>query len=291
MKVIVNLAGGFGNQLFCYSFGYALAKRKNAELIIDTSTQDNGLTRSLELMKLNIRFNHRISYKYKRGVFERAVLNKIRKRKAIGFTTKIYNEINPTIFEDAVFDIQENTYFKGNWQSEKYFINYRDELLEMLTPKEERNVSVRNLCSEMNNCNSVAVHIRRGDYVKIGCQLNMSYYDAAISMIRAKLPEAKLVLYIFSDDIDFCKKYFSEKQEFADKGIELRYPQYKSDNYTLDDLFLMSNCKHMIMANSSYSWWAAWLNQNKEKIVICPELGMWKGDFYPDNWIKIRCDE
>jgi len=291
MKVIVNLAGGFGNQLFCYSFGYALAKRKNAELIIDTSTQDNGLTRSLELMKLNIRFNHRISYKYKKGFFERAVLNKIRKRKAIGFTTKIYNEINPTIFEDAVFDIQENTYFKGNWQSEKYFINYRDELLEMLTPKEERNVSVRNLCSEMNNCNSVAVHIRRGDYVKIGCQLNMSYYDAAISMIRAKLPEVKLVLYIFSDDIDFCKKYFSEKQEFADKGIELCYPQYKSDNYTLDDLFLMSNCKHMIMANSSYSWWAAWLNQNKEKIVICPELGMWKGDFYPDNWIKIRCDE
>lgn len=291
MKVIVNLAGGFGNQLFCYSFGYALAKRKNAELIIDTSTQDNGLTRSLELMKLNIRFNHRISYKYKKGFFERAVLNKIRKRKAIGFTTKIYNEINPTIFEDAVFDIQENTYFKGNWQSEKYFINYRDELLEMLTPKEERNVSVRNLSSEMNNCNSVAVHIRRGDYVKIGCQLNMSYYDAAISMIRAKLPEAKLVLYIFSDDIDFCKKYFSEKQEFADKGIELCYPQYKSDNYTLDDLFLMSNCKHMIMANSSYSWWAAWLNQNKEKIVICPELGMWKGDFYPDNWIKIRCDE
>lgn len=142
MKVIVNLAGGFGNQLFCYSFGYALAKRKNAELIIDTSTQDNGLTRSLELMKLNIRFNHRISYKYKKGFFERAVLNKIRKRKAIGFTTKIYNEINPTIFEDAVFDIQENTYFKGNWQSEKYFINYRDELLEMLTPKEERNVSV-----------------------------------------------------------------------------------------------------------------------------------------------------
>ena len=291
MKVIVNLAGGFGNQLFCYSFGYALAKRKNAELIIDTSTQDNGLTRNLELMKLNIRFSHRISYKYKKGFFERAVLNKIRKRKAIGFTTKIYNEINPTIFEDAVFDIQENTYFKGNWQSEKYFINYRDELLEMLTPKEERNISVRNLCSEMNNCNSVAVHIRRGDYVKIGCQLNMSYYDAAISMIRAKLPEAKLVLYIFSDDIDFCKKYFSEKQEFAVKGIELCYPQYKSDNYTLDDLFLMSNCKHMIMANSSYSWWAAWLNQNKEKIVICPELGMWKGDFYPDNWIKIRCDE
>ena len=291
MKIIVDIAGGFGNQLFCYSFGYALAKRKNADLIIDTSTQDNGLTRTLELLKLNVRFNHRISYKYKRAFFERAVLNKIRKRIAIGFTTKTYKEKNPTIFEDSVFDIRKNTYFKGNWQSEKYFLDYRSDLLRMLTPKEERNVLLRNICSEMNNCNSVAVHIRRGDYVKIGCHLNMNYYDQAISMMRSKYPGEKLVIYVFSDDIDYCKKYFSEKQELAVEGIDLRYPQYESDNYTLDDMFLMSHCKHMIMANSSYSWWAAWMNQNEDKTVICPELGMWKGDFYPDEWIKIQCEE
>ena len=291
MKIIVDLAGGFGNQLFCYSFGYALAKKKNAELIIDTSTQDNGLTRNLELLKLNVQFNHRISYKYKGEFIERAILNKIRKRKAIGFTTKIYNEKNPTIFEKTVFDIRENTYFKGNWQTEKYFVDYRSDLLKMLIPKEERNVSVRNICNEMNNCNSVAVHIRRGDYVKIGCQLNMEYYERAISMIQSKFPEERLIFYVFSDDIDFCKKYFSEKRGCAAKDIELRYSQYESDNYTLDDLFLMSHCKHMIIANSSYSWWAAWLNQNEEKTVICPELGMWKGDFYPSDWIKIQCEE
>ena len=125
----------------------------------------------------------------------------------------------------------------------------------------------------------------------IGCQLNMEYYDQAISMMKSKYPGEKLILYVFSDDIDFCKHYFSEKQHFATEDIQLCYPQYESDNYTLDDLFLMSHCKHMIMANSSYSWWAAWLNQYKEKTVICPELGMWKGDFYPDDWIKIRCDE
>lgn len=291
MKVIVNLAGGFGNQLFCYSFGYALAKKKNAELIIDTSTQDNKLTRNLELMKLNIQFDHRISYKYKSSFFERAVFNKIRKLKAIGFSTKIYNESNPTTFENSVFAIRRNTYFKGNWQSEKYFLDYRLELLKILTPKEERNISFRNICCEIKNCNSVAVHIRRGDYVEIGCQLSMSYYDSAISLIQAKMPNETIVLYVFSDDIDFCKEYFSKKREFDNKGIKICYPHYESDDYTLDDLFLMSNCKHMIMANSSYSWWASWLNQHEGKIVICPELGIWKGDFYPAKWIKIQCDK
>ena len=70
----------------------------------------------------------------------------------------------------------------------------------------------------------------------------------------------------------------------------MHYPQYESDNKTLDDLFLMSHCKHIIMANSSFSWWAAWLNQNENKIVICPELGMWSGDFYPEKWNKIICE-
>lgn len=111
--------------------------------------------------------------------------------------------------------------------------------------------------------------------------------------------EGNIHIYLFSQGTESEFLEFKEFQNVhfcLDMGaqesfLELCYPQYKSDNYTLDDLFLMSNCKHMIMANSSYSWWAAWLNQNKEKIVICPELGMWKGDFYPDNWIKIRCDE
>lgn len=89
---------------------------------------------------------------------------------------------------------------------------------------------------------------------------------------------------------DYIEKYLAEKDLDLTATLDAE-AAYESDNYTLDDLFLMSHCKHMIMANSSYSWWAAWLNQYKQKTVICPELGMWKGDFYPDDWIKIRCDE
>ena len=119
----------------------------------------------------------------------------------------------------------------------------------------------------------------------------MIYYDIAMKQISELLQSETLSFYIFSDDMDFCKSYFSEakvKDILDVTRISIYYPQYDSDNYTIDDLLLMSNCKHMIMANSSYSWWAAWLNSFDKKIVICPELGMWKGDFYPAEWIKIR---
>lgn len=284
MKIIVDMAGGLGNQLFSYCFGYALAREKKAQLYIDTSMQDCGIARELGLLNFNVGFDKRISYKYKRDLLNRALYNKIRKRFTIGFNTKIYNETNPTVYDSKVFNISKDTYFKGNWQSEKYFTKYRDELLKILTPVNERSESVRELIGILQESNSVALHIRRGDYVKIGCQLNMIYYDKALQLLKDRVGIKSPKIYVFSDDIDYCKEYFNKYS----KDFEFNYPEYDSDNTTLDDLLIMSNCKHIIMANSSFSWWAAWLNTNLNKIVICPELGMWCGDFYPEEWIKIK---
>ena len=286
MKVIVDLAGGLGNHLFCYSFGYAVSRKTRSELILDTSMQDNGIARELELLNFNVDYSDRISYVYKTSLVDRVFFNKVRKIKSIGIKTRIYQEKEPTKFEPEAFKISTDTYFKGNWQTEKYFSEYRNELLKILVPKHERTQSVKGLVNEMQKCNSVAVHIRRGDYLKIGCQLSMDFYDKAILKFQELNQRRNTVFYIFSDDIDFAKQYFGKYEN----KIELHYPQYESENKTLDDLFLMSHCKHMIMANSSFSWWAAWLNQNKNKIVICPELGMWSGEFYPEEWDKIICD-
>lgn len=286
MKVIVDLAGGLGNQLFCYSFGYAVSRKTRSELILDTSMQDNGIARELELLNFNVDYSDRISYVYKTSLVDRVFFNKVRKIKSIGIKTRIYQEKEPTKFEPEAFKISTDTYFKGNWQTEKYFSEYRNELLKILVPKHERTQSVKGLVNEMQKCNSVALHIRRGDYLKIGCQLSMDFYDKAILKFQELNQRRNTVFYIFSDDIDFAKQYFGKYEN----KIELHYPQYESENKTLDDLFLMSHCKHMIMANSSFSWWAAWLNQNKNKIVICPELGMWSGEFYPEEWDKIICD-
>ncbi len=101
--------------------------------------------------------------------------------------------------------------------------------------------------------------------------------------MREKLGD-DLKFYIFSDDTLFCRQYFGKFSE----DINIVYPEYQSNNTTLDDLWIMSHCKHMIMANSTYSWWGAWLNKNENKIVVCPELGIWTGDFYPEEWVKIK---
>ena len=282
MRIVISLTGGFGNQLFSYAFGYALSRELQADLYIDTSVQDYGVGPKLELLNFNISYFKRVSYVYYSDIINRALFNKIRRRNAIGWTTQTYNEEKPTVYDAKTKEIKRNTLFKGYWQTEKYFKKYRKDLLEMFQLKNERPQSVKKIIEMLSRQKSVALHVRRGDYVSIGCQLQMDFYDKAINLMKEKLGN-DLIFYIFSDDIAFCRQYF---EKFS-SGTNLVYPEYQSDNPTLDDLWIMSHCKHMIMANSTYSWWGAWLNQNEDKVVICPELGIWTGDFYPEEWIKI----
>ncbi|MCI8517703.1 MAG: alpha-1,2-fucosyltransferase [Hungatella sp.] len=286
MRIMVDVVEGFGNQLFCYCFGYALSREKGARLMIDTSMQDNRITRELQLLNLQIKYDDRIFYKYKKDMINRAVFNKLRKRRMIGFNTKIYLEKEPTQYDEGVFHITGDTYFRGYWQNEKYFIKYREELMKILVPVERRPPNVEILLSEVKNCNSVALHVRRGDYLKNGSQIKMNYYDEAVKKLKDIIHDENIVIYVFSDDLEFCKNYFNEYE-----GGNVRFLQYESENKTFDDFLLMSNCKHIITANSTYSWWAAWLNQNEKRCIICPEAGMCRGDFYPEDWHRIRCEK
>lgn len=282
-RIIVDLTGGFGNQLFSYAFGYALSKELQADFYIDTSVQDYGTGPKLELLNFDIKYTKRISYAYYTDIINRALFNKIRKRNAIGWTTQVYHEKQPTVYDERTRKIKSDTLFRGYWQSEKYFKKYRKELLDMLQLKEERSQSVNDIIEILSDQKSVALHVRRGDYVSIGCQLPMEFYDRAIYFMKKKL-ENNLIFYVFSDDVAFCKNYFGK----FSGDINIVYLEYQSNNTTLDDFWIMSHCKHMIMANSTYSWWGAWLNKNEDKIVVCPELGIWTGDFYPEEWIKIK---
>lgn len=279
-KIIISMAGSCGNQMFSYAFGYALAMKKQCDLYIETTTQDNGLTRNFEMDAFDLKYKGRITWKYKKNFVDRILLNKIRRKSKIGFSTKIYSEKHSTVFEPQVFEQSKNTYFIGNWQSEKYFSEYRNDILTLFTPK-QLSLQTKQLALNMKQENSISVHIRRGDYLKVGCAVSMDYYDKAIHNIIEVVENP--VFYIFSDDLDFCKTYFSRY-----KGLDIQYPNSKMFNPVIEDMYLMSCCKHNIMANSSYSWWGAWLNRNPNKHVICPELDMWTGDFYPKDWIKIK---
>lgn len=282
MNVIVNIKGGLGNQMFCYATGYALARETGAELSLDVTMFDvNHINnRKIELNAFNID-NSIISYKYSDSKFVKKIgLNRIRKRCAIGWNTHIEKEKKEYSYDESILNIKTNVYLDGYWQTEHYFKKYREDLLKIFTPLRISHLKklVDYICEEK----SVAVHVRQGDYVGLGWSLSMDYYKTAIKILHEI--DHEFIYFIFSDDIAYCKDNFAK---FSSE-YNIRYLEYKSENPIIDDMFLMSKCKHNIIANSSYSWWAAWLNNNSEKMVICPEVDQWKDDFYPKEWKRIQ---
>ena len=278
-NAVTKIMGGFGNQLFCYACGYAVAKENGRALIIDTSQQDNDPYRNVDILRLNIQYSRRITFRKRKNLLSRAIGNRIKLMKEMGFFPTRIKEKQPYVYQDSVFtNNSQNIYLDGYWQSEKYFKKYRTDLLEMFTPQVP---FIKDKCSIENNpC--VAIHIRHGDYLAIGCAIDECYYEKAITYIKKMIGE-NLEFLIFSDDIEYAKRFAQSRH-----NLKMTVVNSEGDNQTLRDFYRMTSCTHFIIANSSYSWWAAWLGKAPEKIVICPESNMWTGDFYPEEWIKIK---
>jgi hypothetical protein len=278
MKIIAEMTGGFGNQLFAYAAAYAVAKENQADLYIDTYMSDNGMTRELGIDRLDIEFKKRITYKYKRDVFSRAVTNKIRRRIAIGPGTRIVKEKTFYVYHPEIMHPKGDTLLSGFWQTAKYFDKYKDDLRRMFRPKNGFSKDAQELIDMVSGPNTVAVHIRRGDYLLDAANLTMDYFQKAFAVIGESVPDP---VYCFvSDDIEWVKKNFGEKENYV----------FLSGMKPIDDIeefFVMSACAHQIISNSTFSWWAAYLNPNPDKIVTAPLVSIWKGDFYPEEWIKI----
>lgn len=180
--------------------------------------------------------------------------------------------------------LKDNCYIDGYWQSERYFFEYADKIRAEFTlklPFSEKNAEIVEYISQVN---AVSLHIRRGDYVSnaknayIGiCSLD--YYKTAINYIKNRVE--KPIFFIFSDDINWVKNNLQTdaKSVFVD---------HNSGAESYNDMRLMSLCKHHIIANSSFSWWGAWLNPNPEKIVIAPKKwfasDIKSDDLIPTNW-------
>ena len=287
MKIITDIKGGLGNQLFSYVFGYAVSKEKNAELILDVSMLKAGKinNRELEIDKFGISCDKIITIPYSDSFFMRkSGMNRLVKRSIIGFTTKVYKEKQECIYDPAVFECSGNTYFDGFWQSYRYFDKYREDILRMIRPKEEMVGAAAEISEKMQQEASVSLHVRRGDYAGMHWLLPMEYYDRAIEKLIEMGKEVSSI-YVFSDDMEFAKKYFSEKKY---EGVEFIYPEYEHKDRSIMDMVLMSKCRHHIIANSSYSWWSAYLGDADDKVTICPKTGMWGDDFYKPEWVKIE---
>ncbi len=284
--------GGLGNQLFQYAAGKALAAHHGTELWVDLSfleAEGEHTKRHLELQAFKV--NYRICTKKELERFTQPSIF----RKAIskylpfaGFQNYIANEKNFAYQEDF-FSYPANTYLNGFWQSEKYFKQIRDLLLHELVIKKP----LPNNCADIKNAilktPSISLHIRRGDYVSnkqanaFHGVLPIAYYEEAVNYLNALF--GPLPVFVFSDEMDWVKQNLRLNNAST-------YVDVNTGGSAIYDLHLMSLCRHNIIANSSFSWWGAWLNAQPDKVVIAPkqwfaDSSINTADLVPPGWIKL----
>tara|TARA_B110000305_G_C19465813_1_gene657860 strand:+ start:16311 stop:17090 length:780 start_codon:yes stop_codon:yes gene_type:complete len=258
--IIIKIQGGLCNQLFQWAFGYSLSRRFGAKVYYDINwfQHENYLDERVDVRDfclpnlLNIEI----------PLLSQDVVSEFESR-----PQQLINE--PEGFLDFEYDSNISYYFIGYWQNEKYIKDYREEIISLINFKLDRDFDFTNSCS---------IHVRRGDYLNVSFAHpipDISYYKKSLEIL-----DPKGIIYIFSDDIDWCKENFNFENMIFMEG-----------NSNIEDLKLMSLCENNIIANSSFSWMAAWLNQNKNKKVICPKKwfgeGMNESNIRPKEWIQI----
>lgn len=260
--LIIEVSGGLGNQMFQYAL-YTKLKEMGKDVRLDLSIYKNE--NSVRKFELDI---FQVDY-------QEASIKEIRKYKKpdiwkkmspIKLKEKIYTENLDEGFQPIIFSLKD-IYLSGYWQCEKYFEDIRELLLKKFSFSSAENAINGELFSKIRECQSVSIHVRRGDYlteqnVKVyGNICTLQYYRNAISYIKKKIKN--VVFFLFTNDTNWVKKHIYEENMII----------VDCNNGTRDylDMFYMSQCRHNIIANSSFSWWGAWLNQNEDKIVISPE--------------------
>ncbi len=284
-RVIVGLGGRLGNQMFQYAAGKALAMRLHAQLAFEGFGQNSGKKSRVQVLdsfKLNEAFTPVSSRRWDK------FLIRLAKRGWPVTLRGLPIFVEPHFHYDLHFEsIDRGCYLVGGWVSQRYFESIREVLLEDFAFKGEMSDAAQRLFNEISACPCpVAVHVRRGDYIEDQRILSrhgicrLDYYEAAMKLLQAE--DERCRFFVFSDDVERVQEEFSGLQGLT----------YVRGNSQEEDLHLMSSCRHIIVANSTFSWWAAWLNRNPGKIVIAPR--QWfgpelmskldTGDLLPPDW-------
>lgn len=293
--IVVNIIGGLGNQLFQYALGRRLAQLNNTTLKLDIT----GFSTFYKLHKYSLsHFNVEENFatpdevKKYRNFFSQAFVkvNRIAGNNFGAYYQQKYIKEQNNLFDQNILKAPSDTFMQGFWQTEKYFKEIAGTIRNEFTFKTPPSDANRKLADEILQNNAVSIHVRRTDYITDSasnqahgtCDLN--YYRNAINYI-AKHIEAPH-FYIFSDDMPWVK----ENLKF---GFATTFIDFNNANTNYEDLRLMSLCKHNIIANSTFSWWGAWLNNYDKKIVIVPEK--WFNDknrssvdLIPEDWNKLQ---
>jgi hypothetical protein len=285
--IISELTGGLGNQMFQYAFGYSLARQNETDFLFWYKQLDSNTQRELEITYFNIsaleaQKNDFQSIGYPPTLKEQ-ILEKLRLRTLPFLKEKTFT------FDTSNLLHSTNLLVQGYWQSDKYFSNYSSEIQNEFTFREELRSKNIKIAEKMMYEDSVSVHVRRGDYATNVITnahhglCSIEYYQEGMSLIERTIKNP--IYYFFSDDL----KWVNENLQTKKKAY---YIDWNTGRASFKDMQLMSHCKHNLIANSSFSWWGAWLNTNPQKIVIAPrrwfnDTSIDTSDLIPDNWITI----
>jgi len=286
--IIVNLKGGLGNQMFQYACGRALSLRSGeSEFKLDIY----GLEKAEKVGDI-YRPYALSNYDIKAKIADHAEIGRLRNR--FGIVSKIWRLFRTKILRQYYVDFaywvakpRKNAYLDGFFQTERYFVDYKDLIRRDFKPITLSPVASKWLAKISSFENSASLHIRRGDYIghkTFGNICTDKYYRTATEKLSESVKNCHF--FVFSNDIDWVKHYMTLPADI----------EFVSSNELKDfeEITLMSTCRHNIIANSSFSWWGAWLNENPEKIVIAPKkwahgiYNIWKmRDITPPSWIRI----
>lgn len=294
--VVVRLMGGLGNQLFQYAAGKAQAKRLGVPLLLDRQFLDDRsahLTHTLRDFELN-------AYPIAAGIADAALVNRYRRVTDQPLFRRLHRYL-PGVFPDRRFaekapryqpemeHLKAPVYLDGFWQCERYFLSVADELRQHdLVPVQQPSAQNAELLRQLKSAPSVSLHVRRTDYVtnadanRFHGICSIDYYERAAAHLAATTGAQQF--FVFSDDPQWVRE-----------NIRLPYPTtFISHNQGASsywDLFLMQHCNHHIIANSSFSWWGAWLNASPQKVVIAParwfaDPAAAETDIVPQAWLR-----
>lgn len=264
--IILRLRGGLGNQLFQYAAGKALAEHHRTDFKLDLYYYKKHPYRKFELDKFNIPIAIATPQEIQKFTGSNPVVRFLNKRENYLRCPEVFAQPHYHYYQDW-FKLPSNLYLSGYFQSEKFFEPIAQLVKTWYTPAQSLDSKNAELVARMQSSESVSLHVRRGDYT--AAQFNSffgmvseDYYTRALTHIHDVIRNP--VFFIFSDDVGWCRANLkvSEHAIFVDNNKG-------ADSYK--DLLLMSHCKHNVIANSSFSWWGAWLNKNSSKVVITPK--------------------